>query len=841
MKNIFVWLLVICGVAAVASARDIKPIEGAYYGTNYTVPFAHAYRALGELGVDRKEAIDRDVYHLSRLGLNAFRLHLWDVELSDSVGNLIDNEHLDLLDYLLSQLEKRGISIILTAQTNFGNGYPERNTDPNGAFTYDYEKCKVHEDPAAIRAQENYISQLVRHVNPYNGMSYADDPAIIAMEINNEPCHTSSAEQVTEYINTMAAAMRHNGWDKTVLYNVSHNQDVARGYFDADIDGTTYQWYPLNLVSGHTRQGNFLPFVDQYAIPFKDMPNYDTLSRVIYEYDPADNLYSYIFPAAARTFRKEGFSWITQFAYDPIDMAWANTEYQTHYLNLAYTPGKALGMMVAAEVVRQTPEGADYGKYPCDTVFGPFTISAKQDLAVLNDGKKFFYTNNTDILPLSPKKLEQVAGRGSSPVVSYDGSGAYFLDKISDGVWRLEVMPDVVLTQDPFAKPSLSRRVGEIVYNQRPMAISLLPGLKEGFAVLSKEGEEQKTLDGAFMVSPGVYLIGNDVAQLRKVSMEATYGDGFRRVGEYVAPAPSGADLAVAHKPAAMHSASEPLNIEVVTVSDQPVDSVVLYPSSVSFWREHNDLIKLDSLGYGRFGLCVDPQSLGWGKPDQVSYNLVVYKNGLPYTYPSGQAGTPLDWDYIEQGQYATNLYYPDRSVRLLEAKRDMDGSAISLIPGEWGGVRYDYVAGSLPSDDAMAAAMAPKDQETKIVVFKYVGDILGGISDMDNGHKVWIETDSVSGATALDLALITRDGLSYKAPLSMAGGVQEFGVEDFQLGNTLLCPEPFPVFMSREFEPCETARSIPLRLSDIETIQVIATVPAHSAARLPLKSIGIR
>ena len=110
--------------------------EVRYYGTNYTLPFAHGFRAANALGIDIRTAIDRDVYHMSRMGLNAFRMHLWDAELADSVGNLVDNEHLALLDYLIAQLEKRGIDIILTAQTNFGNGYPEKNID-TGAFTYE--------------------------------------------------------------------------------------------------------------------------------------------------------------------------------------------------------------------------------------------------------------------------------------------------------------------------------------------------------------------------------------------------------------------------------------------------------------------------------------------------------------------------------------------------------------------------------------------------------------------------------------------------------------------------------------------------------------------------------
>ena len=98
--------------------------EASFFGANYTTPFAHAYRALGYLGVDRKAAIDKDVYHLSRLGFNAYRIHLWDVELTDGEGNLSENDHLDLMDYLIAKLKERNIHIVITAQTNFGNGYP---------------------------------------------------------------------------------------------------------------------------------------------------------------------------------------------------------------------------------------------------------------------------------------------------------------------------------------------------------------------------------------------------------------------------------------------------------------------------------------------------------------------------------------------------------------------------------------------------------------------------------------------------------------------------------------------------------------------------------------------
>ena len=266
--------------------------EASFFGVNYTLPFAHAYRAIGYLGLDRKAAIDKDVYHISRLGLNAYRIHLWDVELTDGQGNLLENEHLDLMDYLIAKLKERNIHIVITAQTNFGNGYPERNIQ-TGGFSYKYDKCDMHSHPEAIAAQETYLHGLVKHVNPYTGLAYKDDPSIVGFEINNEPCHSGTKKEVKAYINRMLKAINKTGNRKPVFYNVSHNGYVVEAYYETAIQGTTYQWYPIGLVSGQTQQGNFLPYIDRYDIPFSDkVKGFDKKTRMVYEFDPADIMYS---------------------------------------------------------------------------------------------------------------------------------------------------------------------------------------------------------------------------------------------------------------------------------------------------------------------------------------------------------------------------------------------------------------------------------------------------------------------------------------------------------------------------------------------------------------------
>src|SRR6476661_5169988 len=137
--------------------------EAAFFGVNYTIPFAYGFRSHKALGKDLEKAIDADVYHMSRLGLDAFRVHIWDVEISDSLGNLLDNEHLRLFDYLLQKLKERNIKILLTPIAFWGNGYPEKDEKTNG-FSSVYGKQNAVVLEAAIKAQEHYLQQLFTHI-----------------------------------------------------------------------------------------------------------------------------------------------------------------------------------------------------------------------------------------------------------------------------------------------------------------------------------------------------------------------------------------------------------------------------------------------------------------------------------------------------------------------------------------------------------------------------------------------------------------------------------------------------------------------------------------------------
>lgn len=799
--------------------------EASFFGVNYTLPFAHAYRAMGYLGIDRKAAIDKDVYHFARLGFNAYRIHIWDVEITDGQGNLIENEHLELLDYLIARLKERDIRIVITAQTNFGNGYPERN-QPTGGFSLNYDKCNVHADPEAIAAQERYIASLVKHVNPYTGHAYQDDPFIIGFEINNEPCHAGTQVATKAYIDRMLAALKQAGNRKPVFYNVSHNQQQVEAYYDTAIEGTTYQWYPIGLVAGHTRRGNFLPYVDQFDIPFANVKGFENKARLVYEFDPADIMYSYMYPAMARTFRKAGFQWITQFAYDPMDMAWANTEYQTHFLNLAYTPKKAISTKIAAEVARSIERGVSCGTYPADTLFGNFRVSYEEDLSELNREEKFFYSNHTNTQPIASEKLLSVAGCGNSPVVSYEGTGAYFIDKLENGLWRLEVMPDALTISDPFAKPSLKKEVVTIVRGAWDMTLRL-PDLGQKFTITGVNAENtfQSTVTSGTIVGlqPGVYLLQKQGSRpTRQWNGQSVFGN--IRLSEYAAPETRATTYQAVHLATSTTHAGDPLIVEAQIAGPHLPDSVIIYTDKVSFWNKHNPLIKMERTHGYTYRAIVPGEQI---KEGTFRYSITVCNGGKQQTFPTGTSGNPLDWDYPTGTYFETNVIALGSAIRLLTVTDEYSHIEAYTMPE--GGYIRRQIAANVPTEKAtLRFSFESKADSPRFFLRKYIKDAVGNRRKQlaDCTHLCLHLKERPKNLRA---GFITSDGYTYLASCPASSSTDSsdsasskhlvrIPLSTLKQTKTALLPHPYPVFLEKYFTP---TTEIPFSIGKIESLEL--------------------
>ena len=157
---------------------------------------------------------DAEIYAaaLARLGVNCVRMHFLDkpdvsrprMNEGSSRGpnagpfthtprgiirNDVDNsrefnpQQVDNLDYWFNELKKRGIyvnfNLNVGREFKAGDGVPDVDLiNNNKAFTYF--------GPELVALQKEYAKQLLGHLNPYTKLRYADDPAVVTVEVVNE-------------------------------------------------------------------------------------------------------------------------------------------------------------------------------------------------------------------------------------------------------------------------------------------------------------------------------------------------------------------------------------------------------------------------------------------------------------------------------------------------------------------------------------------------------------------------------------------------------------------------------------------------------------------------------
>ena len=767
--------------------------EASFFGVNYTVPFAYGYRSHKYLNVDIEKAIDNDVYHFARLGLDAFRVHIWDVEITDSLGNLLQNEHLRLFDYLLFRLKQRNIKILITPIAFWGNGYPERDEKTNG-FSSVYGKDKSVVLEASIKAQENYLQKIIQHVNLYTKLSYKDDPDIIAAEINNEPHHSGSKEKTTEYINRLAAAIRSTGWTKPLFYNISESPWYADAVAKSNVEGHSFQWYPSGLVAGHEQKGNFLPNVDKYFIPFIDtVPQFTNKARMVYEFDAGDIMQPYMYPAMVRSFRAQGFQWATQFAYDPLATAYANTEYQTHYLNLAYTPSKAISLLIASKAFHILSLNKNYGTYPADTLFNAFRVSYKDQLSEMNSDEEFYYSNSTTTQPKNIAALNHIAGVGNSSIVNYEGTGAYFLDKLNENSWRLEVIPDAISSRDPFEKASPKKQVTVIHYRNNRMKL-MLNNLGVDFTItaINDNNNYNTTSSGnIFYIQLGTYLLTKKAAT-NNIDLQ-TKKVGAVNMKEFVAPANVDTSIYVVHSPFTEVTSGRSFDLNAKIIGIDTADKVSIeVRNSSNKWRT----VQMQRTSAYDYLAQVPADML---TPGLINYRFIIQKkNNEYYTFPGGYKGNPYAWDSYQNDSWQTFVAAENSSLEIFNPLTDRN--FLMIYNTDWRNNTTEYITAEHPEELIVKTTMN-KPVAGKIMGWQYYfGEkIKQRNSEIASFKKVVINARTTNNNPAkIKLTLITKDGAAFSKSIMVNNTMQplEIDLNTLQPDSSLLLPRPYPGFL---------------------------------------------
>ena len=767
--------------------------EVALFGANYVITTASDYRAAGYVHGDRKKMIDEDMAQFARMGWDGLRLTFWgDWEASDSAGNLIANDHLDLLDYLVARARERGIYMLFSPIQLYGSNWPdalEDTTQPG--FGRRFGKARMGTDSAAIAAQARYLRQILNHVNPYTHVALKDEPAILFIELVNEPWHHPEDLQGSiRYIDTLTAAVRSTGCNKLVFYNVSQDFRIGEAIRRSKAQGVTFGWYPTGLNSGHELQGNYLRGTDGY--PDMLRPELAHLPRIVYEFDSPDLRGGTMYPAMARTFRAAGAQFAAMFAYDMLATASRNLGWQTHYLNLVYTPRKAMSAIIAAEAMHRLPRLRSYGTYPENTRFGDFHISPDSDASELVASDAFLYAGPTRATPPNPRALQHIAGYGSSPLVNYEGEGIYFLDKVRPGVWRLEVYPDAVPIRDPFELPSADKIVTRAIRRTWPMTITL-PDLGPSFTaqpLASGSVQPGGVQGGRFQVTPGVYILstrGVDAATL-----PAFVG----RVGlrEYHAPPTDSVALTVVPLAEPQYLAGHDAELRARVVDVAAPDSVSLFTraSSAGFYRG----IAMRRTGGYEYAATMPAVVLPQGPHDFV---ITVFRGDSASTFPGGVRGKPADWNYNGQTPWKFDVVAAHTPLRLFDPGVDAARLAFTRI-GDAGRrglfrVAFSAVTGlpifhlELPVD---TSGWSPPDYTASLVIRNRVTARVAAIAD---ARDVRIRLRGLGPRQTLHLTLMEDDGTSWTAALSVdsSWSEQALPLARFTVGRGVLVPEGFP------------------------------------------------
>lgn len=798
--------------------------EVALFGANYTLPSASDYRAAGYVGSDRKKLIERDMAHFARLGWDGMRLALWgDWENSDREGNLIANEHLDLMDYLLWQAKQRGISMLFTPIHTHSALWPEgKDGDHVQGFSKHFPRDQMGRDPAAIAAQVNYLRQILEHVNPYTGVALKDEPAIVFIELINEPWHhADDFEGSVAYINALADAVRSTGCGKILVHNLSQDFDMAGPIRASRAQGVAFGWYPTALVARRTLADNFLRWVDDY--PPMDDPQIAGMPRIVYEFDAADTLTPTMYPAMVRTFRGVGAQFAAMFAYDMLDTAPYNLGWQTHYLNLVYTPRKAVGAIIAAEAMRRLPRGERYGQYPGNRRFGPFGVSPEAEgVAWMETAEAFMHAGDRLGRPADLGSLRRIVAFGSSDIVDYEGEGAYFLDRIDDGVWRLEVYPDAVLVQDPFAQRLNHETVSSrLVWRMWPMRVRL-PDLGETFSVEpANAGNTHRAIaaGGRFLVQPGVYVLTRDGRERAAALPERLGQVGF---SEFVCPPAPDLPVQVVPRVGAERVARDatglPWEADVVA-TDEP-RKVMLHtrPEGDAGWRTRP---MHRTRGY-RYRADVDdaPGSLAWYVTVETD---------------TGSVRAPAE------GVWTVRLVAREAPIALLEPAADFSRlfHARREARGEAGPISL------VPAEATVPARLRFTGPAARMRIGWSVHERIAARDDTILGAQTLRLTASVAGeAAAVTLVLVESDGTSWSRHLVLESGRAEvrLALGQFALGGGSKVPVGYPGSWNVDLPPAAGRGGAGDRVK-VEDIQQVQLVFDGSAAdtTIDLEAIELR
>jgi hypothetical protein len=487
-------------------------------------------------------------------------------------------------------------------------------------------------------------------------------------------------------------------------------------------------------------------------------------------------------------------------------------------------------------VFHQVPRSKTYGDFPADTAFEAFRVSYNNSLSEMNSEQEFYYSNTTATQPLNAGRLLHIAGVGSSPLVRYEGTGAYFLDRIEEGVWRLEVMPDAVHIRDPFERASPRKEVTRIQWQSHTMQL-ILPQLGTDFSVSAlNEGNTYKATanGGSFRVQPGTYLVRTKAKESRLLARPTAIG--ALKLTEFVAPQPTNTDPVIHHQPLAEVGAGKDVTLWATIAGVDTADKLTVEVRNTANQWKTVPLQRRSAYGYA----AVVPAEVV--TPGLINYRMIIQKRNGEYTvYPGGHKGNPYAWDAFVNDSWQTFVVTEETPLVLFNPTTDRQ--SINLYNPNWRANSVSYITAGQPNQLVLKATMTAPAAGQVMGWHSYVADKISARgSDATAIDRLVVKGRSGTGdSVRVRVALITKDAQAFAATLTLSNQLSEIEIPLSSLArdSALLLPRPFPGFLPLWFTSSATT---PLTLGEVDKLEVsFRAGAAAKPAELHLESVQLR
>lgn len=178
---------------APAGKHGFTRIEGQHFVNDAGPIRFNGVNIVGGANFPSREQAERMARRLAHLGFNMVRLHFFDLSdynfrdiyekgILENDGTFLtfNAEQQDKFDYMVYQFKQHGIYINVNLLV--GRPFKGRN-----GFDKDIQQKEI-----------DYARKLFTHVNPYTGLTLADDPAVALVELNNENAVIASMSKAKE-------------------------------------------------------------------------------------------------------------------------------------------------------------------------------------------------------------------------------------------------------------------------------------------------------------------------------------------------------------------------------------------------------------------------------------------------------------------------------------------------------------------------------------------------------------------------------------------------------------------------------------------------------------------